>query len=248
MAALTEPATSPGPSAWCGSRNPDVWVIVPAFNEASVIRGVINRLLTTFSNVVAVDDGSLDDTTGEIRETAARLVRHPENLGMGAALQTGIEFALLDPTAQYFVTFDGDGQHRASDALAMVNRLRLGDENILLGSRFLGSAEGLGYGRRTLLRGARWFERHTTGLRLTDAHNGLRAFSRAFAVQVTLTHPDMAHASELIELVAASGLPYAEHAVTVDYTDYSRSKGQSAINSVNIAVDIMLRQLLAGNR
>lgn len=224
----------------------DTWVIVPAFNEVRVIGEVLSNLLQHFQNVVTVDDGSTDGTESEVRSTGARLVRHAENLGMGAAIQTGLEFALLDEDAQYFVTFDGDGQHCASDAAAMVDRLHADQVDILLGSRFLGSAHGIGGARRALLRGARMFERTTTGLRLTDAHNGLRAFRRSFASQLSLTHADMAHASEILERIATTKLSFAEHPVTVRYTDYSRKKGQSGINSVNIAVDVVMRQLLGG--
>lgn len=224
--------------------NADTWVIVPAFDEASVIGEVLLELRTRFSNVVAVDDGSSDATSAAIRAAGARLIRHPQNLGTGAAIQTGLEFALLDSAARYFVLFDGDGQHRVEDAATMVDRLRQGDVDVLLGSRFLGEVQGLSSLRRAVLCGARLFERTTTGVRLTDAHNGLRAFSRAFASQLRFTHPDFAHCSEFVEFVAKSGLRYAEHPVKVLYTDYSRRKGQPDINSVNIAIDILLRQVL----
>ena len=59
---------------------------------------------------------------------------------------------------------------------------------------------------------------------------------------------DMAYASELLALIARSGLPYAEHPVTIDYTEYSMHKGQRSINSVNIAMDIWLNQILRGRR
>src|SRR6476620_5294716 len=100
--------------------NEDVWVIVPTYNEAKVVRGVIEALRVHFPHVVAVDDGSVDGSALEILAGGARLVRHPINMGAGAALQTGVDFDLLDPGARYFVTFDADGQHRVDDAVAMV--------------------------------------------------------------------------------------------------------------------------------
>ena len=227
-------------------RNHDVWVVVPAFNEAPVIGGVLRQLLGEFPNVVAVDDGSGDDTAAEIRTAGARLVRHPVNMGMGAAVQTGLDFALLDTSARYFVTFDGDGQHRVSDAEAMIDRLRTNDLDVLLGSRFLGSCNGISGGRRALLKSARLFERVTSRVNVTDAHNGLRAFSRRFAVELKLTSADMTHASEVLARLAASRLHYAEHPVTIEYTDYSRAKGQRSINAVNIAVDVWFQNLLRG--
>jgi polyprenyl-phospho-N-acetylgalactosaminyl synthase len=228
--------------------NEDVWVIVRCFNESQVVRGVIEELRQYFPNVVGVDDGSRDSSSTEMARAGAMVVRHAINLGGGAALQTGIEFALLDPKAQYFVCFDADGQHRPEDALSMVERLRRGEEDILIGSRFLGSAAGMPRGRRILLRWARVFERLTTGISLTDAHNGLRAFTRAFAERIDLQLADMAYASELLGLIKNSGLRYAEHPVTIQYTEYSTSKGQRSINSVNIAMDIWLHQFLKGRR
>jgi glycosyltransferase involved in cell wall biosynthesis len=228
--------------------NADVWVILPMFNEATVVRSVVLGLRKFFPNIVAVDDGSADASDAEALAAGARLVRHAINLGAGAAMQTGLDFALLDRGARYFVTFDADGQHRPEDAADMVDRLRSSEYQILIGSRFLGSTSGATSGRVRLLRAARIFEWATTGVRLTDAHNGLRAFSRNFAERINLTFSDMAHASELLGQIKESRLLYAEHPVTIDYTDYSRKKGQRSINSVNIAVDVWLNHLLRGRR
>jgi glycosyltransferase involved in cell wall biosynthesis len=228
--------------------NNDVWVIIRCFNESQVVRGVIEEVRQYFPNVVGVDDGSSDTSSAEMVAAGAVVVRHAINLGGGAALQTGVEFALLDPQAKYFVCFDADGQHRPEDALSMVQRLRRGEEDILIGSRFLGSSAGMPRSRRILLRMARVFERLTSGVSLTDAHNGLRAFTRAFAERLDLQLADMAYASELLGLIKQSGMRYAEHPVTIQYTEYSLAKGQRSINSVNIAMDIWLHQFLKGRR
>jgi glycosyltransferase involved in cell wall biosynthesis len=220
--------------------NSDVWIVVRCFNEAQVVGSVIEALIRSFPNVVGVDDGSRDGSADVMRGAGARVVRHEINLGPGAALQTGIEFALLDPAARYFVCFDADGQHQVADAVAMVERMRTEGLDILLGSRFLGSATGMSAARRAVLRTARLFERAVSGVALTDAHNGLRAFSRDFAVQIDLRLSGMAYASELLGLVGRSRLRYAEHPVTIAYTPYSVAKGQRSINSVNIAVDVLV--------
>lgn len=228
--------------------NSDVWVIVPTYNEASVVREVVQGLRAHFPNVVGVDDGSTDSSAVELVAAGARLVRHPINMGAGAALQTGVDFALLDPDARYFVTFDADGQHRVEDAVAMVEHLRSHDIDILLGSRFLGTANNMKASRKTLLKAARVFERVSSGISLTDAHNGLRAFTRDFAQVLNLRMADMAWASEFLSRIAESGLPFEEFPVTIDYTEYSQSKGQHSINSVNIGLDIILNRVLRGHR
>ena len=228
--------------------NHDVCVIVRCYNEAPVVAQVIEGLRHEFAYVVGVDDGS-DDGSGEaMREVGAWVVRHEINLGAGAALQTGLEYALLNADFNYFVCFDADGQHRVSDAASMVERIRVEPLDVLVGSRFLGTAVGMTRSRKWLLKIGRNVERLSTGVRLTDAHNGLRVFSRRFASQVDLQSSDMAYASELLSQIKRSGLAYAEHPVTIDYSDYSRGKGQRSVNAVNIVVDVWLMRLFGRGR
>src|ERR1700740_3767586 len=102
---------------------PDVWIVIPAFNEAAVIGEVVADVRSVFDNVVCVDDGSTDDSGEIARRAGAHLVRHPINLGQGAAIQTGVEYARSQPGAQVFATFDADGQHRVKDVLRMIDKL-----------------------------------------------------------------------------------------------------------------------------
>jgi glycosyltransferase involved in cell wall biosynthesis len=223
------------------SDNNDVWVIVPVFNEGTVIAQVVRELLPAFPNVVCVDDGSHDDSASVITATPAHLVRHPVNLGQGAALQTGLAYSLARPNARYFVTFDADGQHRVTDAAEMVRIARSGDVDVVLGSRFLSRADTVPLPRRLVLRAAATLSRNGRKLRLTDAHNGLRVFTRPVAERLRIRMNGMAHASEIVAQLAQSNWRVTEAPVTILYTDYSRSKGQSLINGVNILVDLTLR-------
>jgi hypothetical protein len=113
----------------------------------------------------------------------------------------------------------------------------------VLGSRFLGAAVGMSLARRLLLGAAVLFTRITTGMQLTDAHNGLRLITSEGLKRIELRQNRMAHASEILEQIGASGLPYAECPVTVHYTDYSKAKGQSGLNSINIVLDLVLQRL-----
>lgn len=224
-----------------GSSVDDTWVVIPLFNEEEVIGDVIAGVRTHFPNVVCVDDGSKDRSAAMAAAAGANVVRHPFNLGQGAALQTGFQYALADPGMKYVVTFDADGQHQITDAVAMVARLRAGEAEVVFGSRFMDDRSRPNFAKRTVLRAAVGYTNLTTRTRLTDAHNGLRALSRPVVAQLNITQNRMAHASELVAQIGASGASYVEHPVHILYTDYSKAKGQSLWNSINILADLMLR-------
>ena len=219
----------------------DTWVVIPLYNEEEVIGDVITQVRTAFPQVVCVDDGSSDRSAEVAAQAGARVVRHPFNLGQGASLQTGFEYALSDPSMKYVVTFDGDGQHQVADALAMVERLRTGEADVVFGSRFLDERSRPGLAKRMVLRAAVGYTNLTTRTRLTDAHNGLRAIRRPVVEQLDLTQNRMAHASELVAQIGASRASYVEHPVHILYSDYSKAKGQSLWNSINILAELILR-------
>jgi glycosyltransferase involved in cell wall biosynthesis len=215
-----------------------IWVVVPAFHEAPVIRRIVTELRARFPDVVVVDDGSQDMTAPEALAAGAVVVRHAINLGQGAALQTGIRYALARD-AQYIATFDADGQHHVDDLVSMQDVLRQEHLDIVLGSRFLGRAEGLSLARRLFLKAAVLFTNLTTGVRLTDAHNGLRIMTAAAARRIEIRQDQMAHASEIVSQVGSLGLRWKEVPVTITYDAYSRAKGQRLSNSVRILTDLM---------
>ncbi len=221
---------------------PGTWIVVPAFNEAPVIGEVIADLRSVFENVVCVDDGSTDGTGEIARRAGAHLVRHPVNLGQGAAIQTGVEYARGQPGAQAFATFDADGQHRVKDVAAMIDRLAAGDVDVVIGTRFGGrEASRPPFVKRMVLRTAARLSRRGRRLGLTDTNNGLRVFNKTVADGLNLTMSGMSHANEFIVLIFEKGWRVAEYPVEVLYTEYSRSKGQPLLNGVNIVFDGLLR-------
>ena len=233
---MSDGGTLPGPG-----RVRDTWVIIPLYNEEQVIGNVIAEVLTAFDQVVCVDDGSSDRSAKVAARAGARVVRHPLNLGQGAALQTGFEYALSDPAMKYVLTFDADGQHQVADALGMIERLRAGEAEVVFGSRFLDERSKPSFVKKLVLRAAVGYTNATTHTRLTDAHNGLRAIDRHVLGQLQITQNGMAHASELVAQIGASKASYVEHPVHILYSDYSRAKGQSLWNSINILADLILR-------
>ncbi len=219
----------------------DVWLVVPLFNEEQVIGEVVRTARATFPHIVCVDDGSQDASAVAAAEAGAVVVRHPVNLGQGAALQTGFEYALSVPTMRWVVTFDADGQHQIDDVVQMVDRARAEDLDVVFGSRFLDDRTEAGFLKGLVLRAAVGYTNVTTGTRLTDAHNGLRVISRDVVSRLDITQNRMAHASELVAQIGDLDVRYAESPVHILYTDYSRAKGQSLWNAVNILADLILR-------
>jgi glycosyltransferase involved in cell wall biosynthesis len=219
------------------------WVVIPAYDEAEVIATVVKSVREYFRDVLVVDDGSADDTAELALSAGAVVLRHPFNLGQGAALQTGVTYA-LDCGADLIVTFDADGQHRIDDVPGMIERLRGVQADVVLGSRFLGRAEGLPWLRRIVLKLAVLFTRVTTGLNLTDAHNGLRVFARNAAVRLKIRQDGMAHASEVVEQMARSHMKVVEAPVHVAYTSYSLRKGQRLRQSVRILTDLLVGKMI----
>ena len=221
---------------------PDAWIIVPAFNEAKVIGDVIADLRHVFDHVVCVDDGSRDDTADIALRAGAHVVRHPVNLGQGAAIQTGVEYTRAKPGAAVFVTFDADGQHRVKDVLVMIDRLTKGDVDIVIGTRFAGTTVSQTPPlKRLILRTAALLSPSSHRLHLTDAHNGLRVFNKTVADNLSLTMNGMSHAGEFITLIVENHWRVAEEPVEILYTEYSMSKGQPLLNGVNIVFDGFLR-------
>ena len=223
----------------------DTWLIVPCYNEGTVIFDVLTHARETFPNIVGVNDGSADNSAEQIRAAGAHLVDHPVNLGQGAAIQTGVEYARKQPGAEYFVTFDADGQHQVKDVMRMIERLRTEPLDIIVGTRFAGQENSqVPWIKRAVLKTVVMLSPRTKKLGLTDAHNGLRAFNRRVAEEMNIRMNGMSHASEIVSMIDKHGWRVDEEPVDILYTEYSMSKGQSLINGVNILADGLVARRL----
>lgn len=223
--------------------SPSTAVLVPMYNEASVVGDVVSAIRREFDLVICVDDGSSDDSSGIARRAGATVLSHRLNLGQGAALQTGFDYVLTRTSVDHLVTFDADGQHSVRDAVDMVAAAQATGADVVLGSRGVGASPGQPLTRRLLLRAALRYSRWSTGLDLTDTHNGLRVLSRGALEQIRLRQPGMAYASELESLIVAKHLDWLEHPVTITYSEYSRGKGQQNLNAFNIIYDLLAARL-----
>ena len=214
------------------------WVVIPAYQEAKVLREVVAGVRRLGARVVVVDDGSSDRTAEEALAAGATVLRHAVNLGQGAALQTGIDYALAQG-ASYVFTFDADGQHAPQALLSLEEVLERTGADVVLGSRTLGSAVDIPKARQLLLKGALLFTRFHASMPLTDTHNGLRLFTRDAASRIRIRQARMAHASEILSQIRGLGLRFAEAPVTVKYTSYSLQKGQKISGAFQVMLDIL---------
>ena len=221
----------------------DVFVIMPAYNENLIIQPVIQELLPYQYNIVVIDDGSAKTLAPLLKKIPVYFIRHKVNLGQGAALQTGIEFA-LSKQAKYIIMFDADGQHQASDIEKLLLYLINEKVDIVSGSRFMkGSSHNMSSGRKLFLQIARFANFFFTGLLLTDAHNGLRAITREAAQKIKITENGMAHATEILNQISKRRLRHREVPVTIHYTEYSKKKGQTLTSSFRIFFDLLLNKI-----
>jgi glycosyltransferase involved in cell wall biosynthesis len=221
-----------------------IFVILPAYNEEHLIRSTLETLLKYDYAIVVVDDGSKDQTWALASQLPVYLLRHPINLGQGAALKTATLFA-LSRGAEYIVHFDADGQHKAEDIETLLEPLYNNQSDVVLGSRFLRPSDVAEVPslRRIILKGAVVVNGLLTGVWLTDAHNGFRALNRNAAQKIQLRENGFAHATEIIAEVRRNKLRYVEKPTHITYSHYSLMKGQSLWNSLNILIDVILRKV-----
>lgn len=221
----------------------NIFIIIPVYNEAAVIAQTIHNVLQAGYNVIVVDDGSTDGTPDIIRKFPVHCIFHPVNIGQGAALQTGMDFARMRQ-ATAVVHFDADGQHKPDDIEQLLSPVLSGECDVAVGSRFLKKDKtNIPLSRKVFLRMARYINWMVTGILLSDAHNGLRALNSHALETIYITENRMAHASEIVWLIKKHGLRYKEVPVTIEYTAYSMQKGQSLWNSINIIFDILFKKI-----
>lgn len=225
-------------------RKSEIFIVIPAFNEGSVIRATLQPLIELGYSVVVVDDGSKDHTWRNLQNINVQRLRHPFNLGQGAALQSAVSYA-LSQGAKYIVHFDADGQHSVEDIPGLLAPLLTGRADVALGSRFLRREDwqAVPLTRRLLLKGAVVVNWLLTGLWLTDAHNGARALTRRAAQRIVLRENGFAHATEILQQIRALGLRYVERPTRIHYTEYSLLKGQRFWHAFDVFVDLLIRRV-----
>lgn len=220
---------------------PKIYIVIPAYNEENSISGVIKDLKKyNYHKIIVVDDGSTDNTLKIARQAGAIVVRHPINLGQGAALRTGMDLA-LELGADIIVTFDADGQHMAKDINKLIKPVTSKEVDVALGSRFMDHSSNTPWLKKVLLKIGIILIFFMYGIMLTDTHNGLKAMSRPAAQKISIESRGMEHASEIIGKIKVNRIKFKEIPVTIKYSKYSIKKGQRISNSLNIFIKMLTK-------
>lgn len=222
-----------------------VCILITALNEESMIEEVLSGILNEgYKNIVLVDDGSTDHTYIKAKNFPITILKHIINRGKGASLQTGTEY-ILKKGFDVIVHFDADGQHDAKDIIKLITPILDENYDVVFGSRFLGETEGLPLLRKLVLKVGIFITNLMYGVRLTDVHNGMRAFKSKVFEKINFTEDRFAYASELLEKIVKGGFSYKEVPVRIKYTDYSLKKGQKNINAIKIFYRMLKRRFFA---
>lgn len=220
-----------------------VWVLIPTFNEAEVIRSTVEDVLRQGYEVILIDDGSTDNTRESLTGLPITYLRHKTNLGQGAALESGMAYA-RKYQPEIIIHFDADGQHAAEDIEVLIKPILQAKADVVQGSRFLSpsSITDIPFLRIILLKMAVVFHGLLTGIWLTDAHIGLRALHLRAYSQLHFSLPGMGHATEFLMEVKKHKLTITEVPARVSYTPYSLRKGQGLRNALNILQEVIFKR------
>tara|TARA_Y100001968_G_scaffold116299_1_gene105667 strand:+ start:2055 stop:2753 length:699 start_codon:yes stop_codon:yes gene_type:complete len=220
-------------------------VLIPAYNEENRIGLIINECKKYFKNILVVDDGSIDNTYKEIKSSNPSLIiRHCHNCGQGAAIKTGIKYFLKETNFSYLITLDADAQHLPENAKSMLNYALKNDSDAVFGSRFLNSGikNSIPYSRKLLIKFGIYFEKVFYGIKMTDAHNGLRVLSRTACRDIqNMNSSDMAHATEIVMRLMKSSLIINEYPCQIMYKKNDK-ESQSPLQALNIISDLIQKK------
>lgn len=229
-----------------------VFVVIPVYNEDPEVLLSVLSGISEFETVI-VDDGSdipiLNQLQGVKFSDSVHFCWHPANKGQGIALKTGLDLA-LSLGATVLCTMDADGQHDPNSVRSIIAAFQTRPVDILFGSRFLSGDSKVPFLKKVFLKGGIFINYLYAGIWLHDAHCGLRAMNGAVAQKLKFYNGRQAHASEILWIVHKNRFRYGEHPVTIQYTRYSQSKGQSVWNSFNILFRLLRHRfyILTGSK
>ena len=220
--------------------NQKIFIVIPAYNESSVIGSVIKEIkINGYRDIIIVDDGSTDHTANIAKRQGTMTIRHILNRGKGAAAKTGIEAAKI-LKADIVVTMDGDGQHNPKDIKRIVEAINKGDQ-IVLGNR-LHRGNKVPAIRVIANYFGNFFTWFIYGLWVKDSQSGFRAYSKKALKMLNTNYDKYEFDSEIIREIAKNNLKYSEIPIEVRYTEYALNKRhrQTFINGIKTMIRLVL--------
>ena len=196
---------------------------IPAFNEEKNIGSIVAKLKKKYDHVVVCDDGSSDMTQTIASSLGAVVVKHPTNLGYGAAIKTIFnEARKID--GDVLVTFDADGQHKISDIDSVLKPISENKAEIVIGSRFLGNTKNLPKFRKFGIKTITSLTNTLTGSNITDAQSGFRAYSKKVLNEISPTESGMGISTEILIKSSKKQMRITEVPITISYEDKTHSQ------------------------
>ena len=223
--------------------NKDIYIVIPAKDEARRIGVVLKKIKKEgYFNVIVVNDGSSDNTAEVSRKLGATVLTHIVNLGPGAATQTGMDYALRKG-AKVVVTLDADDQHCPTDINSLIEEMEKEQVDVVIGSRFLKKGNEVPQLRILFNKIGNYITAVFTGLLVTDSQSGFKAMRTEFLKKSRISLSGFEFCTEIISMIKREKVSYSEVPIKVRYTKESMEKGQSFGNGVKM-VGTFIRHFL----
>jgi glycosyltransferase involved in cell wall biosynthesis len=185
--------------------HPDRLVLIPAWNEEATVADVVTAARSLLGcEVLVIDDGSADRTVTVARHAGAMVVSHPFNMGVGAAIRTGMRVA-AQQGRRHVVQLDADGQHEPADAKRLLDMVEADEADLVVGSRFMDQGDyQVSRSRGAMMRLLSWSISRRVGVRIDDTTSGFRAFGPRALELFSRTYPTQYLSDTVEALLLAS--------------------------------------------
>lgn len=219
-------------------------IVIPAYNEEQIIAQTISSLQNTSihpnPHILVIDDGSQDQTFQTAKKTGVKVLKHSLNRGLGGALGTGLEYARRQGY-DLMVTFDADGQHDPKDLQKVIKPILNLKADVVIGSRTISQQGKIPPDRQIIIKLSNLLTFLLFRQKTSDSLSGFRGFSKKAIQKIHIRTEKMEVSNEFFAEIKRHKLNLKEVPIKIIYTKYSRSKGQSNLNSINIVVKLFLR-------
>lgn len=230
------------------SQQGKIAVIIPAYNEGSMVAKVVKDIHEGLSNkkfdfqIVVVNDGSTDDTSEQATRAGAYVINHILNTGSGGATATGLSYSQQSGFS-IAATVDADGQHHSDDVVRGIELMLNSEVDLLIGSRLI-DANGMSRVKILGNKGLSIITYLLFGINVTDSQSGLRIFSKQALDRLKWKTSGFEFCSEMLWRARQQRLNVKEYSIKAIYTEYSKSKGQNNWNGVNIMKSLLQRRIM----